>query len=103
MPPGEARDLRDLTRYRAKLVEEHDRIHNRLHKVLEDACLKLDTIATDILGVSGRRVIRAILAGCQHPGDLAYDVRGTLRGKMAELRLALNGRITDHHCFMLVS
>jgi transposase len=101
VPPREIRDLRDLTRYRVKLVEEHNRIHNRIHKVLEDACIKFDTIATDILGVSGRRVIKAILAGFDDPGDLAYEVRGKLRGKMPQLRLALNGRLTDHHRFML--
>lgn len=101
VPPRQTRDLRDLTRYRVKLVEESNRIHNRIHKVLEDACIKLDTIASDILGVSGRRVIRAIIAGCQHPADLAYEVRGTLRGKRPQLTLALNGRITDHHRFLL--
>jgi transposase len=101
VPRRETRELRDLTRYRVKLVEELNRIHNRIHKVLEDACIKLDTIATDILGVSGRRVIRAIIAGCEHSGDLAYQVRGTLRGKMPQLRLALSGRITDHHRFLL--
>jgi transposase len=91
VPPREIRELRDLTRYRVKLVEEHNRIHNRIHKVLEDACIKFDTVATDILGVSGRRIIQAILGGYQHPADLAYEVRGTLRGKMPQLRLALNG------------
>jgi transposase len=101
VPPREIRELRDLTRYRVKLVEEHNRIHNRIHKVLEDACIKFDTVATDILGVSGRRIIQAILGGYQHPADLAYEVRGTLRGKMPQLRLALNGRITDHHRFLL--
>ncbi len=58
VPPRETRHVRDLTRYRVKLVEECNRIHNRIHKASEDACLKLDTIASDILGVSGRRVIR---------------------------------------------
>lgn len=101
VPPRETRNLRDLTRYRVKLVEEHNRIHNRIHKVLEDACIKLDTVASDILGVSGRRMIRAIVAGHQEPGHLAYEARGTLRGKMPQLRLALNGRITDHHRFLL--
>lgn len=95
------RNLRDLTRYRVKLVEEHNRIHNRIHKVLEDACIQLDTVASDILGVSGRRIIQAILAGRDHPTDLAYEVRGTLRGKMPELRLVLNGRVTEHHRFLL--
>jgi transposase len=99
--PPATRNLRDLTRYRVKLVEESNRIHNRIHKVLGDACIKLDTIASDILGVSGRRVIRAIIKGCENSGDLAYEVRGTLRGKMPQLKLALNGRITDHHRFLL--
>ncbi len=67
VPPRAVRNLRDLTRYRVKLVEEHNRIHNRIHKVLEDSCIKLDTVASDILGVSGRRVIKAILAGYDHP------------------------------------
>jgi transposase len=101
VPPQDTRNLRDLTRYRVKLVEEHNRIHNRIHKVLEDACLKLDTVASDILGVSGRRIIRAILAGHEEPGYLAYEARGTLRGKMPQLRLALSGRLTDHHRFLL--
>lgn len=101
VPPRGTRNLRDLTRYRVKLVEESNRIHNRIHKVLEDACLKLDTVASDILGVSGRRVICAIIAGREHPFDLAYEVRGSLRGKRPQLQLALNGRITDHHRFLL--
>jgi transposase len=101
VPPRETRNLRDLTRYRVKLVEEHNRIHNRIHKVLEDASIKFDTVATDILGVSGRRLIKAILDGYDHPMELAERVKGTLRGKIPELRLALNGRITDHHRFML--
>ena len=99
--PRETRNLRDLTRYRVKLVEEHNRVHNRIHKVLEDACIKFDTIATEILGVSGRRLIQAIVDGYDHPMELAERVKGMLRGKIPELRLALNGRITDHHRFLL--
>jgi transposase len=101
VPPRPTRNLRDLTRYRVKLVEECNRIHNRIHKVLEDACIKLDTLASDILGVSGRRVIQAILDGYEHPLELAERVKGTLRGKIPQLRLALSGRITDHHRFLL--
>ena len=101
VPPRATRNLRDLTRYRVKLVEERNRIHNRIHKLLEDACLKLDTVVTDILGVSGRRIIQAILNGYEHPMELAERVKGTLRGKIPQLRLALNGRITDHHRFLL--
>ena len=66
----------------------------------EDACIEFDTITTDLLGVSGRRRIQAILDGCDRPRELAERVKGTLRGKSPELRLALNGRITDHHRFM---
>jgi len=101
VPPREVREQRDLTRYRVKLTEERNRIHNRIHKVLEDACIKLDTVASDILGVTGRAVIQAIIRGQQDPGWLADYARGTLRGKRAPLELALRGRITEHHRFML--
>jgi transposase len=90
VPPPATRQLRDLTRYRVKLVEERNRVHNRIHKVLEDACIKLDTVASDILGASGRAMIKAIMAGQQHPDWLADHAKGTLRG-----------RITDHHRLML--
>lgn len=101
VPPRETRELRDLTRYRVKLTEERNRIHNRIHKVLEDACLKLDTVASDILGASGRSIIEAVIAGQEHPDWLADRAKGTLRGKRPQLRLALRGRITDHHRLML--
>jgi transposase len=101
VPPRATRELRDLTRYRVKLTEEHTRTHNRIHKVLEDACIKLDTVATDILGVSGRAMIKAIIDGQEHPDWLADKAKGKLRGKRPELRLALRGRITDHHRLML--
>jgi transposase len=101
VPPRETRALRDLTRYRVKLTEERNRIHNRIHKVLEDACIKLDTIASNILGASGRAIIKALIAGQEHPDWLADKAKGTLRGKRPELRLALRGRITEHHKLML--
>ncbi len=101
VPPRATRDLRDLTRYRVKLAEERNRIHNRIHKVLEDASIKLDTVVSDILGVSGRAMILAIIAGQEHPDWLADKAKGRLRGKRADLRLVLRGRITDHHRFML--
>lgn len=101
VPPRETRELRDLTRYRVKLVEERNRIHNRIHKVLEDACIKLDTVASDILGKSGRAIIQAIIDGQEHPDWLADKAKGTLRGKRPDLRLALRGRITEHHRLML--
>src|SRR5947209_13471791 len=74
VPPRHTRNLRDLTRYRVKLVEEHNRIHNRIHKVLEDACSKLDTVASDILGVSGRSVIHG-----HHPRSNGSGLAGRLR------------------------
>jgi len=101
VPPQETRQLRDLTRYRVKLVEQRNRVHNRIHKVLEDACLKLDTVASDILGTSGRAMIQAIIAGQEHPDWLADKAKGRLRGKRPELRLAMRGRITEHHRLML--
>jgi len=101
VPPRATRDLRDLTRYRVKLVQERNRVHNRIHKVLEDACIKLDTVASDILGATGRVIIQAIIAGQEHPDWLADKAKGTLRGKRPELRLALRGQITDHHRLML--
>jgi transposase len=81
VPPPATRELRDLTRYRVKLNEERTRAHNRIHKVLEDASIKLDTVASDILGASGRAMIKAIIAGQEHPDWLADKAKGTLRGK----------------------
>ena len=101
VPPRATRELRDLTRYRVKLTEERNRIHNRIHKVLEDASIKLDTVASDILGASGRAMIKAILAGQSHPDWLADKAQGRLRGKRPALRLALRGRIREHHRLML--
>jgi transposase len=101
VPPRPVQQQRDLTRYRVKLTEERNRVHNRIHKVLEDACIKLDTVASDILGATGRAVIQAIIRGQEHPDWLADHAKGTLRGRRPELRLALRGRITDHHRFML--
>jgi transposase len=101
VPPRPTRELRDLTRYRVKLTEERNRIHSRIHKVLEDACIKLDVVASDILGATGRAIIQAIIAGQDHPDWLADKAKGRLRGKRPELRLVLRGRITEHHRLML--
>jgi transposase len=101
VPSRATRELRDLTRYRVKLTEERNRIHNRIHKVLEDACIKLDVVASDILGATGRAIIQAIIAGQEQPDWLADKAKGTLRGKRPQLRLVLRGRITHHHRLML--
>jgi transposase len=84
-----------------KLTEERNRIHNRIHKVLEDACIKLDTVASDILGATGRAIIKAIIDGVESPNFLAERAKGRLLEKIPELRLALRGRVTEHHRTML--
>jgi len=101
VPPREIRELRDLTRHRVKLVQDRNRVHNRIHKVLEDASIKLDTVASDILGTTGRAIIEAIIAGEDRPDWLADKAQGTLRTKRNQLRLVLRGKVTEHHRWML--
>ncbi len=101
VPPPAIQELRDWTRYRVKLVQEYNRIHNRIHKVLEDANLKLSSVASDILGASGRAIIDAVIRGQEHPDWLADKAVSALRNKRDQLRLALKGRITDHHRHLL--
>jgi len=97
VPPLATSQLRDWTRYRVKLSEEKNRIHNRIHKALEDACLKLDTVASDILGVSGRAIIQGIIDGVESPNFLAERAKGRMTKKIPQLRLALRGRVSEHH------
>lgn len=101
IPPRPQRELRDLTRHRAQVTGERTRIANRIHKVLEDANIKLGSVAADILGVSGRAMLGAIIEGNQDPDALAELARRRLRGKIPELRQALYGHVTEHHRFML--
>lgn len=101
VPPRPQRDLRDLTRQRAQLSGEHTRAANRVHKVLEDANIKLGAVATDILGKSGRAMLNALLAGERDPVKLAELAEGRLRAKIPALREALIGHLTEHHCFLL--
>lgn len=101
VPPRPVRELRDLTRHRAKLVQERSAVVNRIHKILEDANVKLGAVASDIVGVSGRAMLEAIVAGEDNPRKLADLAQRRLRGKIPELRRALHGRITEHHRFML--
>jgi len=101
IPPRPQRELRDLTRHRTQLVEEKGRTINRIHKVLEDANIKLGTIASDILGVSGRAMLQALIDGEEDPVKLAHFAQGQLRGKIPELQKALEGHLTDHHRFLL--
>ena len=99
--PQPIRELRDLTRYRVSLVQEINRIANRIQKVLEDANIKLALVATDALGASGRAILEAMLAGEQDAVRLAEMSKGLLRNKIPELKLALEGRMTEHHRFLL--
>jgi transposase len=101
IPPRTQRELRDLTRHRTQLVEEKTRTVNRLHKVLEDANIKLASVATDILGVSGRAMLEALMEGQEDPVQLADLAQRQLRGKIPELEKALEGHLTEHHRFLL--
>src|SRR6266436_422550 len=101
VPPTPIRELRDLTRYRASLAQEINRIANRIQKVLEDANIKLASVATDTLGASGRAMLEAMVKGEQDSQRLAEMSKGLLRNKIPELKLALEGRVTAHHRFLL--
>jgi transposase len=101
VPPREIRELRDLTRYRKALIYERGRAINRLHKLLEDAGVKLASVATDVMGVSGRAMMRALIEGTADPEALAELAKGKLRRKLPELRKALKGRFRAHHAFLL--
>ena len=101
VPPKPIRELRDLTRQRSQLVAEKAAVANRIQKILEDANIKLSTVATDVLGVSGRAMIRALIAGQEDPDELAELARQRLRRKLPVLRTALRGQVTEHHRFLL--
>jgi len=101
IPPREIRELRDLVRYRTSLKHDHTRIANRLHKVLQDADLKLSSVMSDILGVSGRQILSQLAKGHTDPVVLADLARGSLRRKLSALRQALSGRFNSHHAFLL--
>lgn len=101
IPPVEQRDLRDLIRYRTSLIQERTREVNRVQKVLEDANIKLGSVASNVLGVSGREMLEQIIAGQDDPTRLAQLARGVLRKKIAELERALTGRIRDSHRLLL--
>lgn len=101
VPPPPIRELRDLTRYRKTQIQERTREANRLHKVLEDANIKLSSVASDVLGVSGRAMLKALVAGTTDPQVLADLARGRLRNKLPALRQALTGRFRDHHGFLV--
>jgi transposase len=101
VPPPEIRRLRDLTRYRVDLVNVRTAEKNRAEKLLEDACIKLSSVATDIFGVSGRDMMRALIAGQRDPKTLAQLARARMRVKIPALEEAFTGHFSDHHGFLL--
>lgn len=101
VPPKPIRELRDLLRYRRKLVESRSAERNRLHKLLETANIKLATVATDIFGVSGMAMLRALVRDDASPMQMAQLAKRRLRKKIPELELALEGRVEEHHRFVL--
>jgi len=101
VPPPGIRDLRELTRYRRTQIQERTRVANRLHKVLQDANVKLSNVTHHVLGVSGRAMLDALVAGTTDPDVLADLARGQLRKKLPALRQALTGRFRAHHAFLL--
>jgi transposase len=100
VPPAAIAELRDLTRYRTKLVQDRARETQRIQKLLEDANIKLDSIASDVLGTGARRMLEALIAGERDVEAMADMALTRMRPKMAELRLALEGRFTGHHALM---
>jgi transposase len=101
VPATPQRQLRELTRQRKQLIQAKSSVANRIQKVLEDANIKLGSVASDVLGVSGRSMLEAIIAGEDNPTILAELARRKLRSKIPQLRLALHGRVTEHHRFLL--
>ena len=101
IPSQVLRELRDLTRYRSKLGDERKSEVNRVQKVLEDANIKLASVASDVMGVSGRAMLDQIVGGQSDPAILAELAKGRLRDKQELLLKALSGRVRAHHRFML--
>ena len=101
VPPPPIRELRDITRYQVQQVRDRAREVNRLGKVLEDAGIKLTSVASDVMGVSGRAMLEALLQGTTDATVLADLARGRLRKKLPELRRALHGRFRRHHAFLV--
>ncbi len=100
MPPEPIRQLRDLTRTRTTTVRARAKEFQRLEKLLEDAGIKLSSVATDISGVSGRAMLQALIGGEREPAALADLAKQRLRKKIPELTQALTGRFSEHHGFL---
>ena len=100
VPPPPIRRLRDLTRYRRTLIRERTREKQRVEKLLEDAQIKLSSVASDIFGVSGRQMLQAMIGGQRDPKALAQLARASMRSKLRQLEEALTGHFDDHHAFL---
>jgi hypothetical protein len=101
IPPHGPRQLRDLTRSRTSLVEERSRVLNRVQKLLEDAHIKLASVASDLMGISARQMLAALVAGHEDPAIRAEYARARMRSKRPVLEQALQGRVTAHHRLLL--
>ena len=101
VPPRPIRQLRDLTRYRSTLVAARTAENNRIEKLLEDACIKLSVVASDIFGVSGREMMDALIDGQNDPKVLAQMALARMRTKIVRLEEALDGHFDHHHAFLL--
>jgi len=101
IPPKPQRALRELTRYRTRLIQERSRLVNRVQKLLEGANIKLASVATDLQGVSARAILAELAAGNTDAEALAELARGRLRNKIPELERALTGKVEPHHRFLL--
>jgi transposase len=101
VPPKPIRELRDLTRYRKAKIQERTSEVQRLDKVLQDAGIKLSSVASRVLGASGRAMLQALVEGTHDPELLAELAKGRLRAKLPELREALEGRFTGHHALLI--
>jgi transposase len=101
VPPPQIRELRNLTRYRKAQIEERGREAQRLDKILQDAGIKLSSVATDILGKSGRAILAALIEGCGDPETMADLAKGVMRKKIPALQKALTGRFTGHHALLV--
>jgi len=101
IPPKEVRELRDLTRYKRKLIQTITSEKQRVDKILEDANIKLSSIASDTFGASGKRIIQELMKGDLKPEAMAELSKGRLRSRKAEMKEALVGNMEDHHRFMI--
>jgi transposase len=101
VPPREIRELRDLTRHRVHVLEDLNRVKNRIEQLCQSGNIKVSSVATDLFGASGRKMLKAIVEGTRDPGWMADYARGTLRGKKRELELALEGSFTGNQRWLL--